>query len=83
MCQGNVMAGLIHDTKWHKNVRANRVYIIDFDSSRQFELGPGIQPAIILPETQTDKPNGSQLFDPYSWDMYCTGRTLEALFKVR
>ncbi|KAH9846053.1 hypothetical protein C2E23DRAFT_864267 [Lenzites betulinus] len=81
ICQGNVMAGLIYDTKWHKNVRANRVYIIDFDSSRQFTLGPGVQSAIILPETQTEKPSGLQLFDPYSWDMYCTGRTFESLFK--
>ncbi|KAH9853204.1 hypothetical protein C2E23DRAFT_868359 [Lenzites betulinus] len=62
---------------------ATALYIIDFDSSRQFTLGPGVQPAIMLPETQTDKPNSLELLDPYSWDVYCVGRTIEEFMKNR
>lgn len=82
MCRMNLMAGLPQDAEAHKNVVPHRLYIIDFDSSRQFALGPGVQPAVVLPESQTEKPNGLQLLDPYSWDVYCVGRTLGRLFEV-
>ncbi|KAH9846055.1 hypothetical protein C2E23DRAFT_623866 [Lenzites betulinus] len=81
MCRMNLMAGLPQDTRLYKDIVPHRLYIIDFDSSRQFALGPGVQPAVVLPESQTKKPNGLQLLDPYSWDVYCVGRTLERLFE--
>ncbi|KAH9846045.1 hypothetical protein C2E23DRAFT_744957 [Lenzites betulinus] len=82
ICLMNVMAGQEHSTApLHQDVIKNRLYIIDFDSSKQFTLGPGVQPAITLPETQTAKPNGLELLDPYSWDVYCIGRTLEGIIK--
>lgn len=80
----NVMAGLGRGTApLHQDVVENRLYIIDFDSSKQFTLGPGVQSAIVLPETQTDKPNGLEVLDPYSWNVYCIGRTLEGIINVR
>ncbi|KAH9846044.1 hypothetical protein C2E23DRAFT_744977 [Lenzites betulinus] len=81
MCRMNVMASLPQDAEAHENIIAHRLYIIDFDSSKQFALGPGVQSAVVLPETQTEKPDGLQLLDPYSWDVYCVGHTLERLFK--
>ncbi|KAH9846054.1 hypothetical protein C2E23DRAFT_744990 [Lenzites betulinus] len=85
ICRMNVMAGTgEHVTApLHQDVVKNRLYIIDFDSSKQFALGPGVQPAITLPETQTAKPNGLELLDPYSWDVYCIGRTLEGIVKYQ
>ncbi|KAH9855436.1 hypothetical protein C2E23DRAFT_583977 [Lenzites betulinus] len=84
ICRLNVMFGPEHGTApLHQDVVKNRLYIIDFDSSKQFTLGPGVQPAIILPETQTDKPNGLELLEPYSWDVYCTGRTLEDIINYQ
>ncbi|KAH9853203.1 hypothetical protein C2E23DRAFT_778132 [Lenzites betulinus] len=82
ICQMNVLAGREHCTApLHQDVVVDRLYIIDFDSSKQFALGPGVQPAILLPDTQTDKPNGLELLDPYSWDVYCVGRTIEEVMK--
>lgn len=67
----------------HESVVKNRIYIIDFDTSRQFSLGPGVQQAITLPGTVQVPPNGLTSFDPYSWDVYCMGRTLEQVIRVR
>ncbi|EIW56499.1 uncharacterized protein TRAVEDRAFT_49325 [Trametes versicolor FP-101664 SS1] len=83
MCMDNVLAANNRHEAVHGNVVDNRLYIIDFDSSRQFALGPGVQRAITLPETQIEKPNGLEHFDPYAWDMYCAGRTLEELVRLR
>lgn len=78
---------LLGGVKWaacdHAEIVENRVYIIDFDSARQFTLGPGVQPAITLPATVQVPPNGMTRFDPYSWDIYCVGRTLEYILQVR
>lgn len=79
----NLLAANRHHAAQYTTATADRMYIIDFDSSRQFTLGPGVQRAITLPETQIRKPNGLTRLDPYSWDVYCTGRTLEAITKVR
>ncbi|OJT02693.1 hypothetical protein TRAPUB_6767 [Trametes pubescens] len=75
MCPDNVIAANHHHTTVNPSAVEDRLYIIDFDSSRQFTLGPGVQRAITLPETQIEPPNGLTHFDPYSWDVYCTGRT--------
>lgn len=59
-----------------------KLYIIDFDTARQFDLGPGEQPAITLPETQVSPPDGVQHFDPYSWDVYCIPDVLKEIMEV-
>lgn len=82
MCAGNVVAALPQHAAVHEQVIANRVYLIDYDSSRQLTLGPGVQRAIVLPETQVTPPNHMQRFDPYSWDVYCVGRALETFVQV-
>ncbi|OSC98236.1 hypothetical protein PYCCODRAFT_1418001 [Trametes coccinea BRFM310] len=43
--------------------------------SLTFEVGPGKQHAIELPETQMVSPNGLTHFELNSWDVYCLGRT--------
>lgn len=83
ICPENLIAANRHHASVHKTAVENNLYIIDFDSSRQFKLGPGVQRAITLRETQTQPPNGLKHFDPYSWDVYCTGCTLELIINVR
>ncbi|KAL7284503.1 hypothetical protein ACG7TL_001794 [Trametes sanguinea] len=67
----------------YDKIKPYRLYIIDFDTSRQFDLGPGEQHAIELPETQTQPPNGITHFNPYSWDVYCMGRVFEWLVESK
>lgn len=82
ICPQNVLAGLPRNVEVHKSIVAHRVYIIDFDISRRFKLGPGVQPAITLPDTQISPPNGLRHFDPYSWDVYCMALTMESVIQV-
>ncbi|KAI0364405.1 hypothetical protein BV20DRAFT_1029844 [Pilatotrama ljubarskyi] len=74
---GNIMVANPNDAAYHESLVAHRIYIIDFDTARQFALGPGHQHAITLPETYYEPPNGLTEFDPYSWDVYCLGRTFQ------
>ena len=64
-------------------VEAGKVYIMDFGQSRQFELGPGRQPAIELPASRIDAPLGMTHFDPFSWDMLSVGHSFEWISDVR
>ena len=57
-------------------------YFIDFETSQEYPLGPGQQPAIELPPSQYWKPGELTHLDPYSWDMYCTGILSELVFEV-
>ena len=82
LCFGNVVAAVDETEKEHPQTKAGRVYIIDFDRSRQLELGPGRQPAVVLPLTQYKPPLQMKAFDPYSWDVYCMGKLFEQLTKV-
>ena len=82
LCFGNVLAAGDKTEKEHPQTKAGRVYIIDFDRSRQLERGPGRQPAIELPSTQYKPPLQMKAFDPYSWDVYCMGRLFQKLTKV-
>ena len=66
-----------------KELEAGKVYIIDFDRSRRFELGPGSQTAVDLPATGQHAPLDMKRFDPYSWDVYCVGKVFERIAKVR
>ncbi|KAI0357938.1 hypothetical protein OH77DRAFT_1398603 [Trametes cingulata] len=83
ICRGNVLMARPEDEEDHPHVVAGKMYIIDFDMSRQFALGPGEQPAITLPSTQQEPPDGLTHFDPYSWDVYCLGHLLEVIAEVR
>ncbi|KAH9896640.1 hypothetical protein C8Q73DRAFT_686397 [Cubamyces lactineus] len=82
LCFGNVGGALPSPAAYHSALRLGRVYIYDFNSSRQFTRGPGSQPAITLPETQTPPPHGMTHFDPYSWDIYCLGILLNELIDI-
>lgn len=64
-------------------VRPNRVHIVDFGFARLLELGPGLQPAVELPNTVWERPReGATHFDPYAWDMLCVGRAFKTLLRV-
>ncbi|KAI0325202.1 hypothetical protein GY45DRAFT_1261323 [Cubamyces sp. BRFM 1775] len=77
LCEGNIIVSGPEDEPYHEGVGAFRIFIIDFDSAQRFPLGPGNQPAISLPPTQMPPPNGLKHFDPYAWDVYCTGHILQ------
>ncbi|KAI0655854.1 hypothetical protein C8Q70DRAFT_1015952 [Cubamyces menziesii] len=81
ICYDNVVTALPRDVPFHSEVVPRRVYLIDFNTSKRLTLGPGAQPAITLPPTQTPPPHGLKHFDPYSWDMYCLGRLLQDVMK--
>lgn len=40
MCPDNILSSSYYHTREFKNMVANRLYIIDFNSSKQFALGP-------------------------------------------
>ncbi|KAI0363092.1 hypothetical protein BV20DRAFT_1069660 [Pilatotrama ljubarskyi] len=82
LCPGNVLVAHPQDLRHHPHIVAGKVYIIDFDTSKQLPLGPGEQHAITLPSTQIDPPAGLEHFDPYSWDVYCAGHVLEYIIKA-
>ncbi|KAI0768325.1 hypothetical protein BD413DRAFT_134966 [Trametes elegans] len=82
ICTGNVLAAHSGAPSGCYKLVHGRVYIIDFDSARQLELGPGVQGAITLPETQMEPPDGLQHFDPYSWDVYCLGHVCADLIEA-
>ncbi|KAI0357959.1 hypothetical protein OH77DRAFT_1318254 [Trametes cingulata] len=77
LCVGNVVVAGPRTAAFHETVIPHRVYIIDYDTAKQFALGPGHQHAIVLPETQVTPPHGLVEFDPYSWDIYCLGRLFQ------
>ncbi|KAI0328454.1 hypothetical protein GY45DRAFT_1281814 [Cubamyces sp. BRFM 1775] len=82
LCFGNVGGTPPSPVPYRATLPPGRVYIYDFNTSRQFTRGPGSQPAITLPETQTRPPNGLTHFDPYSWDVYCLGVLLNELMDM-
>ena len=82
LCYGNVMAALEDTEKEYPRTKAGRVYIIDFDRSRQLDLGQGRQSPVELPSTQYKHPLQMTSFDPYSWDVYCMGKLFERLTNV-
>ncbi|KAI0365046.1 hypothetical protein BV20DRAFT_955088 [Pilatotrama ljubarskyi] len=82
ICRDNVIGAHTNHAREHNHVEGGKIYIIDFGSSNTYPLGPGKQQAVTLPPTQVSPPNGLKHFDPYSWDVYCVARVLEAVFKV-
>ncbi|OSD00612.1 hypothetical protein PYCCODRAFT_1437208 [Trametes coccinea BRFM310] len=81
LCCSNILVAAPRVGACYDKITPYRLYIIDFDTSRQFDLGPGEQHAIELPETQIQPPNGITHFNPYSWDVYCMGRVFEWLIE--
>ncbi|RPD72866.1 hypothetical protein L226DRAFT_614447, partial [Lentinus tigrinus ALCF2SS1-7] len=65
----------------HKELEAGKVYIIDFDVSKRLDRGPGHQHAVELPQCACKPPLGMTRFDPYSWDVYCTGKMFNDIVK--
>ncbi|KAI0658963.1 hypothetical protein C8Q70DRAFT_1154863 [Cubamyces menziesii] len=82
LCPGNVGGALAPQSDYHASLQLDRIYIYDFNTSRQFARGPGYQHAITLPETQVSPPNGLTHFDPYSWDVYCLGHLMNELMDI-
>ncbi|KAI0774129.1 hypothetical protein C8Q74DRAFT_1268333 [Fomes fomentarius] len=66
-------------------IEAGKIHIIDFGESRQFETGPGHQPAVdLIPGHRIDPPlPGMTRLDPYSWDIYCLGLMLRSMLESR
>ncbi|KAL7284589.1 hypothetical protein ACG7TL_001883 [Trametes sanguinea] len=83
LCTDNVVTASNVRPHPHPDVIPGKVYIIDFDSSRQLSLGPGAHPAIKLPPSQVPKPNGLEHLDPYSWDVYCAADVMREILRVR
>ncbi|KAI0629596.1 kinase-like domain-containing protein [Trametes polyzona] len=84
LCSGNLLlletgTGVVPNAR----ERYGRIYIIDYGASQHFPSGPGVQPAITLPETQVEPPRDLEVFDPYSWDVYCLGKVLEVMTSLR
>ncbi|EJF64988.1 hypothetical protein DICSQDRAFT_153148 [Dichomitus squalens LYAD-421 SS1] len=82
MCPDNLVLAHERHAAADRRVEGKKIYIIDFHTSRQLELPPGAQPAILLPYTQIDPPPGIKHFDPYSWDVYCLGHVFENRLQV-
>ncbi|KAI0370821.1 hypothetical protein BV20DRAFT_943584 [Pilatotrama ljubarskyi] len=82
LCWGNVIMATPRMAAQHKGVVAWGIYIIDYDTSRQLTRRPRRHPAITLPDTQVEPPDGLTTFDPYSWDVYCLGRLLERTMEM-
>ncbi|KAI0771698.1 hypothetical protein BD413DRAFT_550623 [Trametes elegans] len=76
---GNVLVGQPGAAALDNRVVEDRIYLIDFHTSRQFDSGPGVETAIPLPCTQESLPLGMKEFDPYSWDVYCVGQTWQRM----
>ena len=79
----NVVAATEEDALRDTRVTAGKVYLIDFESCRQFTLGPGTQGAVSLPPAHVKPPLGIKSLDPFSWDVYCLGAALEDILDVR
>ncbi|KAI0367146.1 hypothetical protein BV20DRAFT_950764 [Pilatotrama ljubarskyi] len=81
ICNGNVLIATEDDMEANVQLEVGRVYIIDFQTARHFNAGPGVQRAIHLPPSQFKPPPGMDRFDPYSWDVYCLGKLFEQMAK--
>ena len=82
ICFDNMLYGLPLDATIDTRIVEGKLYIIDFHTSRQFELGPGHQPPIFLPPSQVEKPPGVTTLDPYAFDVYASGMLMQQILKV-
>ncbi|KAI0764697.1 hypothetical protein C8Q74DRAFT_1283433 [Fomes fomentarius] len=81
MYDGQVIIATEEEVKLYPHLEAGKVYIIDYSTSKLLKQGPGQQYAIDLPETNCTPPLNMTRFDPYSWDVYCTGILLGNITK--
>ncbi|KAI0629595.1 kinase-like domain-containing protein [Trametes polyzona] len=83
LCPGNLLFQSPRNLAPNVRGQHGNIYIIDYGASQHFPSGPGVQPAITLPETQVEPPRDLKVFDPYSWDVYCLGQILEVMISLR
>ncbi|KAI0632475.1 hypothetical protein C8Q77DRAFT_1125903 [Trametes polyzona] len=76
ICDGNILMATNYNARQHNHVVEGKVYLIDFQTSRQLPAGPGVQGAITLPVAHQFDPPFDHM-DPYSWDVYCLGKLFE------
>ncbi|KAI9069806.1 hypothetical protein FKP32DRAFT_1640417 [Trametes sanguinea] len=81
LCVDNIVKASNFVVHPRPDVTPGKVYIIDYGSSRQLPLEPGLQPAITLPPSQVHPPGDLKHFDPYSWDVYCASYIMRELFE--
>ncbi|KAI0737957.1 hypothetical protein C8Q80DRAFT_1275987 [Daedaleopsis nitida] len=79
MYDGQILIATKRQVVYHEQLEAGKIYIIDFGEAQRLQYGPGHQPAIELPECNCKPPLGMTRFDPYSWDIYCTGIMFRSL----
>ncbi|TBU48898.1 hypothetical protein BD309DRAFT_911182 [Dichomitus squalens] len=82
LCTGNITAAFDEHAVHDRRIEAGKIYLIDFQTSRQLKLRPGEQPAVLLPKTQVPPPGGMKHFDPYSWNVYCLGNVFQRRLKL-
>ncbi|KAI0362872.1 hypothetical protein BV20DRAFT_959413 [Pilatotrama ljubarskyi] len=81
ICNGNILIATEAEARADARLAAGRVYLVDFETSRQLDAGPGVQHSIPIPPAQIKPPAGMDRFDPYSWDVYCLGKLFERMAK--
>ncbi|TBU26185.1 hypothetical protein BD311DRAFT_849966 [Dichomitus squalens] len=81
VCVNNLVVAVNNSMTLDRRVELGKIYFIDFQTSQQLQLPPGIQPAITLPQSQVRPPPNIKQFDPYSWDVYCLGYLLRNRLK--
>ena len=82
ICIENVLYVFSYQTATDSRLVDDKVYFIDFHTSRQLSLEPGRQPPILMPPSQEEKPSGMTTLDPYSFDVCCTGKLMQFMLKV-
>ncbi|KAI9069816.1 hypothetical protein FKP32DRAFT_1586615 [Trametes sanguinea] len=76
VCPANIVAASLRTDQPYPGVEPAKLYFIDFGSSLQLPLGPGVQGAIPLPPSQYGLILDIKHFDPYSWDIHCAALTM-------
>nr|VWO95361.1 Protein kinase domain-containing protein [Ganoderma boninense] len=83
ICLDNAVYAFPRHAATDRRLVANKVYFMDFHTSRQLVLEPGRQPPITLPPSQVEKPEGVTALDPYSFDVYSAGMLMQHILQVR
>ncbi|KAL7284440.1 hypothetical protein ACG7TL_001731 [Trametes sanguinea] len=78
VCPDNIVVAPLWKDPPYPDVEPGKMYYIDFGSSLQLPLGPGVQRSILLGPSQYALRYDIHNFDPYSWDVYCAALTLRA-----
>ncbi|KAI0323975.1 hypothetical protein GY45DRAFT_1332040 [Cubamyces sp. BRFM 1775] len=82
ICTGNVVLTTERDAQLHKELTAEKIYLIDFETARRLSLPLWKQHVLPLPEARYRRRlKDLAHFDPYSWDVYCLGRLFRYLLE--